>query len=61
VRQWLASARPPTIVYLSCDPVTLARDAGDLSRAGYVLQSLKAFDFYPQTSHVECNARFMLK
>lgn len=60
VRQWLASSKPRTIVYLSCDPVTLARDSGDLIKAGYALQSLKAFDFFPQTSHVECNARFVL-
>jgi 23S rRNA (uracil1939-C5)-methyltransferase len=61
VREWLIAAKAPTIVYLSCDPVTLARDAGELIRAGYRLQSLKAFDFYPQTSHVECNARFVLR
>lgn len=61
VREWLASSKPHSIVYLSCDPVTLARDSGDLIRAGYSLQSLKAFDFYPQTSHVECNARFVLR
>ena len=61
VRRWLAWAKPPVIVYLSCDPVTLARDSGELTKAGYVLQSLKAFDFYPQTSHMECNARFVLR
>jgi 23S rRNA (uracil1939-C5)-methyltransferase len=61
VREWLLGTRPKTIVYISCDPVTLARDAGALVAAGYKLQSLKAFDFYPQTSHVECNARFVLR
>jgi 23S rRNA (uracil1939-C5)-methyltransferase len=61
VREWLLRSRPPVIVYASCDPVTLARDAGELVRAGYELQRLKAFDFYPQTSHVECNARFVLR
>jgi 23S rRNA (uracil1939-C5)-methyltransferase len=60
VRRWLAQSKPPTIVYVSCDPVTLARDSGELVKAGYELESLKAFDFYPQTSHVECNARFVL-
>ncbi len=60
VRAWLARARPPLIVYVSCDPVTLARDAGELVASGYALESLKAFDFYPQTSHVECHARFRL-
>jgi 23S rRNA (uracil1939-C5)-methyltransferase len=61
VREWLVSAKPATIVYVSCDPVTLARDSGTLARAGYELQCLKAFDFYPQTSHIECNARFVLR
>jgi 23S rRNA (uracil1939-C5)-methyltransferase len=60
LREWLARAKPPLIVYVSCDPVTLARDSGELVRAGYSLQCLKAFDFYPQTSHVECYARFTL-
>jgi 23S rRNA (uracil1939-C5)-methyltransferase len=60
VRDWLARKGVPTIVYASCDPVTLARDAGELVRAGYSLQGVKAFDFYPQTSHVECHARFVL-
>ena len=61
VRGWLAAAKPTTIVYLSCDPVTLARDSAALVRAGYWLHSLRFFDFYPQTSHVECNARFILR
>jgi len=59
VREWLGRARPRMIVYLSCDPVTLARDAGELTRAGFALESIKAFDFYPQTGHVECHARFV--
>jgi 23S rRNA (uracil1939-C5)-methyltransferase len=61
VRDYLARARPPIIAYLSCDPVTLARDAKALVGAGYALDSIKAFDFYPQTSHVECHARFELR
>ena len=61
VREWLIRTKPGTIVYVSCDPVTLARDSGELVRAGYELQWVKAFDFYPQTSHVECHARFVLR
>jgi len=60
VRAWIIRSRVPTLVYVSCDPVTLARDSGELSRSGYRLESIKAFDFYPQTGHVECHARFML-
>jgi 23S rRNA (uracil1939-C5)-methyltransferase len=39
------------IIYVSCDPATLARDAARLS--GYAIQSIRAFDMFPQTSHVE--------
>jgi 23S rRNA (uracil1939-C5)-methyltransferase len=52
-RTWLASARPRIVVYVSCNPVTLARDLGDLARAGFEIDDLSLFDFYPQTSHVE--------
>jgi SAM-dependent methyltransferases related to tRNA (uracil-5-)-methyltransferase len=61
VRSWLGRAKPPRFVYVSCDPVTLARDSAELLRSGYALCELKAFDFYPQTSHVECYARFSLR
>jgi tRNA/tmRNA/rRNA uracil-C5-methylase (TrmA/RlmC/RlmD family) len=60
VRAWFAKRKPPLIVYVSCDPVTLARDSGELVKAGYRLDLLKVFDFYPQTHHVECHARFRL-
>jgi 23S rRNA (uracil1939-C5)-methyltransferase len=53
VRAWLASAHPRTLVYVSCNPVTLARDLGELTRGGYEIDGLRLFDFYPQTSHVE--------
>jgi len=59
VREWLTLSRPAAIVYLSCDPVTLARDSRDILGSGYELEAIKAFDFYPQTSHVECHARFI--
>jgi 23S rRNA (uracil1939-C5)-methyltransferase len=58
VRAWLARAAVPALVYVSCDPVTLARDAGELVRAGYELEGATVYDFYPQTSHIECLARF---
>ena len=60
VKAWLAARKPPLLVYVSCDPVTLGRDAGELVAAGYRLDRLKAYDFYPQTNHVECHARFRL-
>jgi 23S rRNA (uracil1939-C5)-methyltransferase len=44
---------PPRLVYVSCDPPTLARDARRLLDAGYTLDSLRAFDLFPETPHVE--------
>lgn len=46
------AAPPPRIVYVSCDPATLARDLGLLTGA-YHLEGLRAFDLFPQTAHVE--------
>ena len=50
--------RAPRLVYVSCDPPTLARDAGRLFAAGYRLQSLEGFDLFPNTPHVETVAVF---
>lgn len=60
-RAWLAEKRVRDLVYVSCDPASLARDAGELCRAGYELVVVKLFDFYPQTGHIESYARFRWK
>ena len=44
---------PRRIVYVSCDPASFARDVRVLLDAGWTLQSLRAFDLFPMTSHVE--------
>lgn len=46
------------VTYVSCDPATLARDAAVLVAAGYRVKSIRAFDLFPNTSHVETVAAF---
>ena len=49
----LATVSPPEIVYVSCDPVTLARDIKMLVTAGYTIAELHMVDMFPQTFHLE--------
>src|SRR5205823_1769123 len=48
---------PKQICYVSCDPATLARDLRKIIAGGYSLDSLNAFDMFPQTHHVETIAK----
>jgi tRNA/tmRNA/rRNA uracil-C5-methylase (TrmA/RlmC/RlmD family) len=52
----LAAAGPRAVVYVACDPASLARDVAAFAGAGYRLAGLRAFDAFPMTAHVECVA-----
>ncbi|GAB6392953.1 MAG: 23S rRNA (uracil-5-)-methyltransferase RumA [Treponematales bacterium] len=58
LRRALASGGPRRLAYVSCSPATFARDCRELLSGGRRLTALKAYDFYPQTAHLECLALF---
>jgi 23S rRNA (uracil1939-C5)-methyltransferase len=49
----IAEMSPARLVYVSCDPATLARDVSLLTARGYDLKSAEALDMFPRTFHVE--------
>ncbi|HEU4872535.1 MAG TPA: class I SAM-dependent RNA methyltransferase [Pyrinomonadaceae bacterium] len=53
----IVDLRPGAISYVSCDPATLARDLKKLIAGGYAIDSIAAFDLFPQTHHVETVVR----
>ena len=52
-KEGILKYRPKKIIYVSCDPMTLARDLKDLSTS-YELKEIEGLDMFPFTHHVEC-------
>lgn len=52
--------KPKRMIYVSCNPATLARDSKLIVNHGYTLTQVQPLDMFPQTDHVECVAQFQL-
>jgi tRNA/tmRNA/rRNA uracil-C5-methylase (TrmA/RlmC/RlmD family) len=55
----IADRAPRAVAYVACDPAALARDLATFAELGYSLRSLRAFDLFPMTSHVEVVAKLV--
>jgi 23S rRNA (uracil1939-C5)-methyltransferase len=53
VLTWITALHPERIIYVSCDPTTLARDLNQFSKHGYQVQKSRPVDMFPQTFHIE--------
>jgi tRNA/tmRNA/rRNA uracil-C5-methylase (TrmA/RlmC/RlmD family) len=56
VMQAVLARRPRAVAYVACDPAALARDLATAADLGYAADSIRAFDLFPMTHHVECVA-----
>ena len=61
VLELILGAGPAEIVYVSCDPATLARDLEILCRATYKLRSVTPLDMFPQTAEIEVVAHLTIE
>jgi len=59
VMQHVVKLMPRRVVYVSCNPATLARDSDVLLRAGYYIQQLAMLDMFPHTGHLESMVLFV--
>lgn len=53
VVQTICEVRPKQLIYLSCNPVTQARDLKDVIEAGYGIKFVRGYNFFPKTPHIE--------
>ena len=58
--QTIINMKPKKVVYVSCNPATLARDLRVLEDGGYQTVEVQPVDMFPQTMHVECVAQLIL-
>ena len=56
--QRILELKPETIVYISCNPATMARDAAIMKEGGYEAKKISIVNQFPHTSHVECIGKF---
>ena len=56
----LIAIKAPVLVYVSCNPTTMARDLQQILDGGYRIDRLRPVDMFPQTYHIECVARCVL-
>jgi 23S rRNA (uracil1939-C5)-methyltransferase len=59
--QTIIEMKPQKVVYVSCNPATLARDLRILEDGGYKTVEVQPVDMFPQTTHVECVSQLILK
>jgi len=59
--QTILEQRPKRVVYVSCNPGTLARDLRILEDGGYQTQEIQPVDMFPHSTHVECVSQLILK
>lgn len=57
----IATAKPKNVVYVSCDPSTLARDLKILSEKGFKVGKIQPVDMFPHTPHIECVVKLKRK
>lgn len=57
----IVSMKPEKVVYVSCNPSTLARDLAYLDERGYICEEIQPVDMFPHTMHVECVAKIVKK